>query len=97
MVAMPTQARRTILVVLDTFLYSYPGWRYTSFVFYCLFLLQVQVFVTPFKDSIENRLETISLLTLVIIAVLLTGLSFAAVSGLTQSGSKQPPRFPSLV
>lgn len=64
--------RRFVFVLLQLFFFGSPSWRFSSYALFSLVLLLAQIHFRPFQDSTENRLETLSLLGLTIMAVLLS-------------------------
>ena len=61
--------RRLILVVLKA-LVSDPMSRLLVMIFFCVFFFHHHSMIQPFRDSLANRVETISLLFLTVLAIL---------------------------
>jgi hypothetical protein len=66
--------RRTLFSVLEAFVPpEQVEWRASSYVFLCLLIFLVHLLLRPFRDPIDNQLETGSLLVLLVISIVLTG------------------------
>ena len=65
--------RRTALICIDVFLVFQPRWRSTIFALLLFVLFVLHLWMTPFRRSIENTLEALTLVLLIVIAVILTG------------------------
>ena len=61
--------RRLILVVLKAFV-SDPMSRLLVMIFFCVLFFHHHSMIQPFRDSLANRVETISLLFLTVLAIL---------------------------
>jgi hypothetical protein len=64
--------RRTLLVVLVTFVPIAGGWRYPALVLTLCGLLLSHLALQPFAVALDNRAEAVSLLVLMLIAVVLS-------------------------